>query len=56
MSSRKNRFFFLLGGLLVALLVAPITTEYFPGIAGLILTVTLLIAVSSMAASKATLR
>ncbi len=52
MSSRKNRFFFLLGGLLVALLVAPITTEYFPGISGLILTVALLTAVSSMAASK----
>ncbi len=48
----KNRFFFLLGGLLIALLVAPVTTEYYPGISGLVLTVTLLVAVSSMAASK----
>jgi voltage-gated potassium channel len=52
MSTSENRFFFLLGGLLVALLVAPVTTEYYPGISQLMLTVTLLVAVSSMAASK----
>ncbi len=52
MSSSNNRFFYLLGGLLVALLVAPITTEYYPGISRSILTVALLVAVSSMAESK----
>ncbi len=52
MSSSNNRFFYLLGGLLVALLVAPITTEYYPGISRSMLTVALLVAVSSMAASR----
>jgi hypothetical protein len=52
MTSIKNPYFFLLGGLLVALLVAPVTAERFPGIAGLILTGTLLIAILSLAASK----
>ncbi len=52
MTSTKNPFFFLLGGLLIALLVAPITSEYFPGISGLLLTGTLLVATLSLAASK----
>jgi hypothetical protein len=52
MTSIKNPYFFLLGGLLVALLVAPLTAEHLPGIAGLILTGTLLIAILSLAASK----
>ncbi len=52
MTSTKNPFFYLLGGLLIALLVAPITSERFPGIAGLVLTGTLLIATLSLAASK----
>ena len=52
MTSTNNRFFFLLGGLLVALLIAPITTERYPGFTGLLLTVTILIAVFSMSASK----
>lgn len=52
MISTKNPFFFLLGGLLVTLLAAPITTEHFPGLTGLMITGTLLIAVLSMSASK----
>ena len=52
MSTRKNPFFFLLGGLLVALLVAPVMTEHFPLIAGFMLTVTLIISTFSMSASK----
>ena len=52
MRARKNPFYFLLGGLLVALLVAPIVTERFPAIAGLMLTGTLLIATFSLSASK----
>ena len=52
MTSTKNPFFFLLGGLLVALLVAPITTERYPGFTGLMLTITILIAVFSMSASR----
>ena len=52
MTSTKNPFFFLLGGLLVALLVAPITTEHLPWISGMMLTGTLLIAVLSLVASK----
>ncbi len=52
MTSAKNPFFFLLGGLLIALLVAPITSEHFPGISGLLLTGTLLVATLSLAASK----
>jgi hypothetical protein len=52
MTSIKNPFFFLLGGLLVALLVAPITTEHLRGISGMMLTGTLLIAVLSLVASK----
>jgi hypothetical protein len=52
MRARKNPFYFLLGGLLIALLVAPIVTERFPGIAGLMLTGTLLIATFSLSASK----
>jgi len=56
MSKRKNPFFFLLGGLLVALLVAPVMTERFPVLAGLMLTVTLIISTFSMSASKSTYR
>ena len=52
MTSIKNPYFFLLGGLLVALLLAPITTEHLPGSSGMMLTGTLLIAVMSLAASK----
>jgi hypothetical protein len=52
MTSTNNRFYFLLGGLLVALLIAPITIDRFPGLTGLLLTITLLIAVFSMSASK----
>jgi len=52
MRARKNPFYYLLGGLLFALLVAPIVTERFPGIAGLMLTGTLLIATVSLSASK----
>jgi voltage-gated potassium channel len=52
MGTRKNPFFFLLGGLLVALLVAPVMTEHFPLIAGFMLTVTLVISTLSMSASK----
>lgn len=49
---KQNPFFFLLGGLLITLLAAPITYEHFPGVAGLLLTVTLLVAVLSMSASR----
>ena len=52
MTSKKNPFFFLLGGLLVALLIAPVTSENFPTVSGLMLTGTLLISVLSLAASK----
>jgi hypothetical protein len=52
MVTENNRFYFLLTGLLVVLLVAPITTEDFPGFTGMLLTVTLLIAVMSMSTSK----
>ena len=52
MTSRKNPFFFLLGGLLLALLIAPLTVESFPKISGFMLTGTLLVSVLSLAASK----
>lgn len=52
MVTDNNRFYFLLTGLLVVLLVAPITTENYPGFTGVLLTVTLLIAVLSMSTSK----
>ena len=52
MTSRKNPFYFLLGGLLVALLITPMVTQHHPGVAGLLLTVTLLIAALSLSASK----
>ena len=52
MTSRKNPFFFLLGGLLLALLIAPLTVENFPKISGFMLTGTLLVSVLSLAASK----
>ncbi len=52
MTSLKNPYFFLLGGLLVTLLIAPITIEHLPGSSGMMLTGTLLIAVLSLAASK----
>ena len=56
MRARKNPFFFLLGGLLIALLVAPAMTEHFPVIAGLMLTATLVVSTFSMSASKSTYR
>lgn len=52
MRSKKNPFYFLLGGLLVALLATPIISQRFPGIASLMLTGTLLISVLSLSASK----
>jgi len=52
MRERKNPFYFLLFGLLLALLVAPVITERFPDIAGLMLTGTLLVSTLSMTASK----
>ena len=52
MTLRKNPFFFLLGGLLLALLIAPLTVENFPKISGFMLTGTLLVSVLSLAASK----
>jgi hypothetical protein len=52
MVTENNRFFFLLAGLLVVLLIAPISTEDHPGLTGMLLTVTLLIAVLSMSTSK----
>lgn len=52
MISKRHSFFVLLAGLLVTLLLAPITYDQLPGVAGLLSTVTLLVAVSSMSASK----
>jgi len=52
MGTRKNPFFFLLGGLLVALLVAPVMAEHFPLFSGFMLTVTVVISTFSMSASK----
>jgi hypothetical protein len=52
MTSTKNPFLFLLGGLLVALLVAPIAMERYPGFTGFLLTLTLLIAAFSMSPAK----
>ena len=54
MGTRKNPFFFLLGGLLVALLVTPVMTEHYPRISGTMLTVTLVISTLSMSAAKRT--
>lgn len=50
--TKNNRFYFLLAGLLIVLLIAPSLTELYPGITGVLLTVTLLIAVFSMSESK----
>ena len=52
MRARRNPFFFLLGGLLITLLVAPAMTEHFPVLSGLMLTGTLLVSTFSMSASK----
>jgi hypothetical protein len=52
MTLKKNPFYFLLGGLLVALLITPMVTQHHPGVAGLLLTLTLLIAALSLSASK----
>jgi len=52
MVTDNNRFYFLLAGLLVVLLVAPVTAENYPGFTGMLLTITLLIAVLSMSASR----
>jgi voltage-gated potassium channel len=54
MGTRKNPFFFLLGGLLVALLVTPVMTEHYPRISGTMLTVTLVISTLSMSGAKRT--
>lgn len=51
MVTDNNRFYFLLAGLLVVLLVAPVATENYPGLTGMLLTITLLIAVVSMSTS-----
>ena len=52
----NNRFYFLLAGLLVLLLVAPVLTEPYPGFTGTLLTATLVIALFSMSASRRFLR
>jgi len=52
MVTDDNRFYFLLAGLLVVLLIAPIATDNYPGLTGMLLTVTLLIAVFSMSTSR----
>lgn len=52
MVTDNNRFYFLLAGLLVVLLVAPVATENYPGLTGMLLTITLLIAVVSMSTSR----
>lgn len=52
MVTDNNRFYFLLTGLLVVLLVTPITTDDYPGLTGMLLTVTLLISVVSMSTSR----
>ena len=52
MRTRQNPFFFLLGGLLITLLVAPAMTEHFPVLSGFMLTGTLLVSTFSMSASK----
>jgi hypothetical protein len=52
MVTDDNRFYYLLASLLVVLLITPITTVHYPGLTGILLTVTLLIAVVSMSTSK----
>ena len=52
MTSTDNRFFYLLAGLLLALLVAPAASEHSPKIHGLISTLSLLIAAFSMSISR----
>lgn len=52
MKLRKNPFYFLLGGLLISLLVAPIIGARFPAVGGFIFTVTLLVSVLGLSASK----
>ena len=52
MVTDNNRFYFLLTGLLVVLLVAPVTAENHPTFTGMLLTITLLIAVLSMSTSR----
>jgi len=52
MISKERHFYFLLAGLLIALLVTPTASQHFPGAAGLMLTVTLLVSVVSLSASK----
>ena len=52
MKKRKNPFYFLLGGLLITLLIAPIVGARFPAIGSSIFTVTLLVSVLGMSASK----
>lgn len=49
---KENPFYFLLGGLLVALLITPTVSERIPGISGLLLTLTLLISVMTLSASR----
>lgn len=52
MVSMKNRFFYLLAGLLFALLVSPVASERSPEIHGLTSTAALLICVFSMSTSR----
>ena len=52
MTSKDNRFFYLLAGLLLALLVAPAASEQAPKVHGLISVASLLIATFSMSTSK----
>ena len=52
MTSTDNRFFYLLGGLLVALLIAPVASERASEIHGLMTTISLLICTFSMSISR----
>lgn len=52
MVNERNRFYFLLAGLLIVLLVTPIATESYPGLTSVMMTVTLVVAVFSMATSR----
>ena len=52
MKLKKNPFYFLLGGLLISLLVAPIVGARFPAVGGFVFTVTLLVSVLGLSASR----
>jgi len=52
MTSTDNRFFYLLGGLLIALLVSPVASERTPEVHGLVSTVSLFVCTFSMSSSR----